>query len=621
MTTVNNRTLSGIISLSDGAGSTIENGKVITNIVDSGHLITNTSEIGDLEIDRLWLQEHLQVDGLFITPTWLSFLYGLTSNVQTQINGIASSLLAGANTWTGAQTFSGNAVNLIFEKTSSLVPVQNSNSIGAIYGRNANSKALTFLNSSDNVVSNVIAFAWDKLGAGGGSVTTIASMTNSGGFTTAGNISSPNITTMTTNITNLQTDKQNVINTSNRLDAALVGTGIISNTEFNFLDGVTSSIQTQINALTSSAAYLSIANTWTAVQTWAVGNRIDFLGSTANATWPTRASNGAGSIFCRGSTTYNMALSFINTNSNAVSGDRAFQFTKQTGVSSGVDLLRINNDGSAVVTGTLTSPNITTMTTNITNLQTDKQNVINTSNRLDAALVGTGAVDNTTFDYLTGVTSSIQTQLNAIVTAAISLSGINIWTALNTFNLGIKIIRDGKVTIEGSTLPQTAPTVGNNSAIFTRGGATYGATMSLMNAFSDTAADTVAFDWSKRTTVTTDLARLYNDGHMWVKDSMQMRIPIYDVALVTVDTTYNYTNLPGVIIIGLNCDVDLPATAPEGMTVTFIRKSGNVNINSSAGVGNKIWYSGAYNYRYVFNGGPTFCKLVFDSAGSWVLMI
>jgi hypothetical protein len=621
MTTVNNRTLSGIISLSDGAGSIIENGKVSTNIVDSGHLTTDTSEIGDLEIDRLWLQEHLQVDGLFITPTWLSYLYGLTSNIQTQISSISTTLLAGANTWTGAQTFSGNAVNLIFEKTSSLVPTQNSNTIGAIYGRSANSKALTFLNSSDNVVSNVIAFAWDKLGAGGGSVTTIASMTNSGGFTTAGNISSPNITTMTTDIINLGTDKQNVINTGNRLDASLVGSGVVSNAEFNFLNGVTSAIQTQINALSSSAAYLSIANTWSAVQTWAVGTRIDILGSTATSTWPTRASNGAGSIFCRGTTTYNMALSFINTNSNAVSGDRAFQFTKQTGVSSGVDLLRINNDGSTVITGNISSPNITTMTNNIINLQTDKQNVINTSNRLDATLIGTGVVDNTEFNFLDGVTSSIQTQLNAIVAAAISLSGTNIWTSLNTFNLGIKIIRDGKVTIEGSTLPQTAPTVGNNAAIFTRGGATYGNTMSLMNAFSDTAADTIAFDWSKRTTVTTDLARIYNDGHMWVKDSMQMRIPIYDIALVTVDTIYNYNNLPGVIIIGLNCDVNLPATAPEGMTVTFIRKSGNVNINSSAGVGNKIWYSGAYNYRYVFNSGPTFCQLIFDSAGSWVLMI
>ena len=49
---------------------------------------------------------------------------------------------------------------------------------------------------------------------------------------------------------NIQTQldgKQNIINSSNRLNANLIGTGIINNTEFNYLDGVTSSIQTQLD--------------------------------------------------------------------------------------------------------------------------------------------------------------------------------------------------------------------------------------------------------------------------------------------------------------------------------------------------------------------------------------
>ena len=39
---------------------------------------------------------------------------------------------------------------------------------------------------------------------------------------------------------------------SNLLDAALVGTGLVSNIEFNYLDGVTSSIQSQLNTLSST---------------------------------------------------------------------------------------------------------------------------------------------------------------------------------------------------------------------------------------------------------------------------------------------------------------------------------------------------------------------------------
>ena len=51
--------------------------------------------------------------------------------------------------------------------------------------------------------------------------------------------------------------KQNTINALNRLDASNVGTGLISNTEFNFLDGVTSNIQTQINSLSSAGTTAS----------------------------------------------------------------------------------------------------------------------------------------------------------------------------------------------------------------------------------------------------------------------------------------------------------------------------------------------------------------------------
>ena len=46
--------------------------------------------------------------------------------------------------------------------------------------------------------------------------------------------------------------KQATISSSNRVNATNVGTGVISNTELNYLNGVTSAIQTQLNTITSA---------------------------------------------------------------------------------------------------------------------------------------------------------------------------------------------------------------------------------------------------------------------------------------------------------------------------------------------------------------------------------
>ena len=43
-------------------------------------------------------------------------------------------------------------------------------------------------------------------------------------------------------------NKQNLLSSTNLLNASYIGTGIISNTVFNYLSGVTSDIQTQINS-------------------------------------------------------------------------------------------------------------------------------------------------------------------------------------------------------------------------------------------------------------------------------------------------------------------------------------------------------------------------------------
>ena len=47
--------------------------------------------------------------------------------------------------------------------------------------------------------------------------------------------------------------KEATIGSSNRVDATEVGTGVVSNTEFNYVNGVTSAIQTQLNAKATTA--------------------------------------------------------------------------------------------------------------------------------------------------------------------------------------------------------------------------------------------------------------------------------------------------------------------------------------------------------------------------------
>jgi len=53
--------------------------------------------------------------------------------------------------------------------------------------------------------------------------------------------------------------KENVISASNRVNATNVGTGVITNTEFNFLNGVTSAIQTQFGTKVSTSGNETIA--------------------------------------------------------------------------------------------------------------------------------------------------------------------------------------------------------------------------------------------------------------------------------------------------------------------------------------------------------------------------
>ena len=74
------------------------------------------------------------------------------------------------------------------------------------------------------------------------------------------------------------------------------------------------------------------------------------------------------------------------------------------------------NLGNKASTSALTATNVivTSNTASIVTLNSTKQNTISSSNYLNANLIGTGAISNSVFNYLSGVSSNIQIQLNTI---------------------------------------------------------------------------------------------------------------------------------------------------------------------------------------------------------------
>jgi len=70
--------------------------------------------------------------------------------------------------------------------------------------------------------------------------------------------------------------KQTILSATNRLNAAFVGGGTVSNDEFGFLDGATSNIQEQL----LGAPKLQTANTWTETNTFNAGLSAFILSTT-----------------------------------------------------------------------------------------------------------------------------------------------------------------------------------------------------------------------------------------------------------------------------------------------------------------------------------------------------
>jgi hypothetical protein len=201
--------------------------------------------------------------------------------------------------------------------------------------------------------------------------------------------------------TELITDAQ--VATGANINAAKLGTGVVDNTEFNYLNGVTSNIQTQLDA--KQATITGGATTITSS---------DLTASRA------LESNGSGKV--------------------AVSSVTSTELGYVSGVTSA---LQTQIDGKqATITGAATSITSSDLTSNKA-LTSD-----------GSGKVAASSVTSTELGYLSGTTSAVQTQLDAKLVKANNLSDVTSTSTART-NLGLGTIATqaaSNVAITGGTI-------------------------------------------------------------------------------------------------------------------------------------------------------------------------
>jgi len=214
------------------------------------------------------------------------------------------------------------------------------------------------------------------------------------------------------------------INASAAIDASKIANGVVSNAEFQYLDGVTSAIQTQINTKENSAnkgvanGYAPLDSTAKISSTYLPSYVDDVLEYANLASFPVTGETGKIYVALNNNKTYRWSGSaYIEVSPSEVNSVNGY-----TGVvvltKSDVGLSNVDNTSDATknaATATLTNKTINAPDNTITNIA--NTNISATAN-IDASKIGTGIVSNTEFNYLDGVTSAIQTQLNATASSS-----------------------------------------------------------------------------------------------------------------------------------------------------------------------------------------------------------
>lgn len=205
-----------------------------------------TNSFYDISCNTIHLGSNLYVNSATISPTELSYLDGVTSNIQNQITALAGVSLSGNNVFTGNNTFNNiYSNNSHYFKGDGTQSIYFTSVLGVIGGAGNTAYTRFF---ATNTVSFIDFYNSFKLRACDLSGNTTGSVYE---FNSNGLLTLPTIS-----VNNLQ------VNTNLIADSIS-----ISPTELSYLDGVTSNIQTQLTAL-SGPAKLTSTQTFTGVNTF-----------------------------------------------------------------------------------------------------------------------------------------------------------------------------------------------------------------------------------------------------------------------------------------------------------------------------------------------------------------
>ena len=622
----NYRSMNGIISFDDGSGGLLENGQLTAE-----HLDSNTSDITSLTIDtNLTLGGTLTTNTNVITNVWVSYLYGLTGNIQAQISGIIANVLSTNNIWTGTNTYNNTAtfnstVNGLTKTTVGLGNVDNTSDAN----KPISTATQTALNLKANIASptftgTVSGVTKAMVGLGNCDNTSDANKPVSTATQTALNLkadlASPTFTGTVSGITKAMVGLGNVDNTSDankpvstatqtalnlKADLAsplinnlrigysaaqptfgggscggLAGNLSAGNTELDFVNSGVNFSNPAINAfnwyiLTSSTTKSLIASmktngdfscgvitssTITGINT-NIATKLDANGGTWSAgiadymyikgnsggnlnPFPTNTYAGIVSNFSAG----DGELALVGSPFNYPSG-RSCSWYQYINTSTASEILTLMKNGDLQMTGVLTGPTVTSITASIAT----KQDIVTSSNRLSADLIGTGIVSNTEYNYLDGVTSAIQTQINTVNT---NITTANTNIATNTTN----------ISTNTSNISTINTTLTGYASAFTTTKLTY--TRSICGVDRTSAAS----------------------------------------------TSYTIASMPTLTVLQASGNVNLPdpSSLPEGQLWAVMLMGGFSTTITATGGGNPFWYAGGSHASFAYsnaNKRKQFCTI------------
>jgi len=240
------------------------------------------------------------------------------------------------------------------------------------------------------------------------------------------------------------------------IDAAKIGGGSVDNTEFGYLNGVTSAIQTQLNSKQGS---LTLTTTGSSGAATLIGNTLNipqYSGGSGSGVSSLEGLTGALQLVAGSGISISDNGTDTITITNTGGGGGGTTWGSITGTLSSQTDLQTALDGKVDENSAITGATKTKITYDSKGLVTAGADLdaSDIPSGINATKIGDGTVDNTELSYLNGVTSAIQTQINAKQDTLVS--GTNI----KTIN-GSSVLGSGNIV--------TAPASGINATAISDG--------------------------------------------------------------------------------------------------------------------------------------------------------